>query len=409
MPEIMTAAKLKSLASMPVDKPVKISIEKGLFLLVTPGGSRHWRLKYRFGGKEKLLALGAYPEMSLANAREARDKHRAVLRQGVDPSAARAADKRAQRGAGENTFERVAGRWLLKWQGDKAAGTRVNTERRLFLLNAELGSMPIADIRPRDVAGALEQIEAKTTTRVAAYCLGVASNVFKFARTWELIETNPAADLRGVLGVVKGGHRQAQVSVSGLAEVLQAIDSYPGLVVRSLLSMLPLVFVRPGELRAMRWADLHLDGSDPDWRYRIPKTDTDHIVPLSRQALAIIEGLRPLTGGEVFVFAARTGRPISNSTVSWAMKHRSGLDGLQMAHGFRATARTMLDERLGFRVDLIEHQLGHVVRDPLGRAYNRTAHIEERRRMMQVWADFLDEVRTGVVGGNNVVELRKVG
>lgn len=406
----ITASEVKSIAAKPVNKQTKVGIERGLYLLLHPNGGRYWRWKYRYGGRERLLALGTYPDITLAVARDLRDQARAKLKQGIDPASEKQTAKRELRESLDNAFARVADDWLRTWKAGKAPGTVTNAERRLSLLVVEIGGRPVAEIEPRELIAALTRIQKAVSAGVAHRVLSVADAVFERAVVCQLVKANPCYGVRKVLQAESRGHRLAQVEDAGLAVVLQKIDGYPSPILRGLLQLLPMLLCRPGELRSMRWDELHgLEGGKPEWRFLAPKTKTERIVPLSRQAVSIIESLRPITGGETYVLAGRSDGKLSNSTLSWVLKHRLGLAKMQMAHGFRATGRTMLDERLGFRVEWIEHQLGHVVKDALGRAYNRTTFIEERRGMMQAWADYLDRLRAGSDEGGNVVPLRRAG
>jgi len=381
----------------PADKARKLFDGGGLYLEVAPSGGKWWRLKYRYGGKEKRLSLGVYPDVSLKDARERRDEARKLLANDIDPSEHRQAQKAAKEDRAANSFEVVAREWHAKhlptWT-EKHAETII---RRLELnVFPWLGGKPIADITAPQLLQVIRRIEERGALETAHRVLGCCGQVFRYAVATGRAERDPSGDLRGALPPVKSQHFAAVTEPDQIAAVLRAIDGYEGtLPVRCALRLAPLVFVRPGELRKAEWADIDLDAAE--WRYIVTKTNTPHIVPLSRQAVAILRELQPLTGRGRYVFpsARSASRPMSDNAVLAAMR-RMGIGKDEMSgHGFRAMARTILDEVLGFRPDYIEHQLAHAVRDPNGRAYNRTAHLPERRKMMQAWADYLDKLKTG--------------
>lgn len=380
------------------DKPIKLADGHGLYLLIQPNGAKYWRLKYRFGGKEKLLALGVYPEVTLAQARAARDAARRQLAAGLDPSTVRQAQK-AQQANDANSFEAIAREWLAKfapiWAPSHADKILRRLERDIF---PWLGARPMAAISAPELLAVLRRIEARGALETAHRALGNCGQVFRYAVATGRAERNPAADLRGALPPTRPRHHAALVDPQAIGELLRAVAGYQGaFVTRCALRLAPLVFVRPGELRKAEWAEFDLDAA----AWQIPaqrmKTRQPHLVPLSRQAVAILRELLPLTGRERYVFpgARSDDRPMSENTLNAALR-RLGYGSEDMTgHGFRAMARTILDEVLGIRPEIIEHQLAHAVRDPLGRAYNRTQHLHERRRMMQTWADYLDRLAAG--------------
>ena len=384
----------------PGDKPAKLFDERGLFLLVTPTGGKWWRLKYRHEGKEKLLSLGTYPDVSLKDARERRDSARKQLADGIDPSHSRKAQKALLQERAANSFEAVSREWYEKYSPNwvDAHGSRIirRLERDIF---PYLGSRPIAEITAPELLQVIRKIEARGALETAHRALGNCGQVFRYAVATGRATRDPSGDLRGALPPVKGEHFAAVTEPTQAAQILRAIGAYQGsAVVSCALRLAPLVFVRPGELRGAEWTEIDLEAAE----WRIPaarmKMGTDHIVPLSTQAVAILREIHPLTGAGRYVFpSARTStRPMSDNAILAAMR-RMGIGKEEMSgHGFRAMARTILDEVLGARPDLIEHQLAHSVRDPNGRAYNRTAHLPERRKMMQQWADYLEQLRTGV-------------
>lgn len=379
------------------NKPYKLSDAGGLYLEVTPAGGKWWRLKYRFGGKEKRLSLGVYPDVPLKTARDRRDEARKLLANGIDPSEHRKAAKsvRAERAA--NSFEVVAREWFAKYQpswADHHADRIIRRfERDVFPF---IGDKPIAEVNAPTLLAVVRKIEARGALETAHRALGNCGQVFRYAVATGRAERDPSGDLRGALPPVKGEHFAAITEPKRVAELLRMIDGYQGsAIVHAAMRLAPLVFVRPGELRQAKWADIDLDAAE--WRYTVTKTATQHIVPLSTQAIAILRETQPLTGASAYAFpSARSWqRPMSDNAILAAMR-RMGIGRDEMSgHGFRAMARTILDEVLGVRPDLIEHQLAHAVRDPNGRAYNRTAHLPERRKMMQTWADYLDKLKAG--------------
>jgi integrase len=379
----------------PQEKPVKLFDTGGLYLLVNPNGSRWWRLKFRYGGKEKLISLGTYPETTLKAARERRDEARVMLAQGINPSAKRQATKAAP----AESFEAIAREWFAKFSPGWAKGHSEKIIRRLERdVFPWIGARPLRDIAAPELLSVLRRIEARGALDTAHRAHQNCGQVFRYAVATGRAERDPSADLRGALPPVRKGHFAAIVEPAEVGALLRAISGYRGSVVTlCALRLAPLVFVRPGELRQAEWAEFDLDRAE----WRIPaermKAREEHIVPLARQAVAVLRELHPLTGLGRFVFpSARTDtRPMSNNAVLSALR-RMGYGSDEMTgHGFRAMARTVLDEVLGFRVDIIEHQLAHSVKDPLGRAYNRTKHLDERRRMMQAWADYLEALEAG--------------
>jgi len=381
----------------PTDKPFKVADEKGLFLLVAPTGGKLWRMKYRFEGKEKLLSFGPYPDMPLIRAREKRDEARKLLADGIDPGEHLKAVKATKTERAANSFEVVAREWYGKYSPNWAEhhGDRIlrRFERDIF---PWIGSRPIAEIKAPELLAVVRRIENRGALETAHRALANCGQVFRYAIATGRAERDIAPDLRGALPPVKPDNFAAVTDPAKVAVLLRTLDGYQGtLAVACALRLAPLVFVRPGELRKAVWADIDLDAAE--WCYHVTKTDSEHIVPLATQAVATLRELHALTGDGVYVFpGARTnGRPMSDNAILAAMR-RLGIGKDEMSgHGFRAMARTILDEVLGVRPDLIEHQLAHAVKDPNGRAYNRTAHLPERRKMMQQWADYLDKLKAG--------------
>lgn len=400
---MLTDTKLRALR--PRATVYRVADANGLCIEVTPAGSRLWRYRYRFNGRASMLALGEYPSVGLGDARRLRDDARATLAAGVSPANAARAKRAARAEHSANTFGALALEWMGTHGATLAAGT-VKRERSMldrFLLPA-LGSVPVADVSAAAVLACLRGIQSRGRLETAHRVRALAGQIMRYGVATGRAERNPVADLAGALPSPESRHFAAPTEPAPVGELLRAIHGYEGTAtVAAALKLAPLLFVRPGELRAMRWADVDMDAAE--WRYTATKTGTPHIVPLPAQAMAILRDLRPLTGGGAFAFPSirsRT-RAISDGTLNAALR-RLGFDKDTMtSHGFRAIARTMLDERLGFAPHLIEHQLAHAVRDPLGRAYNRTQHLPERRAMMQAWADYLDALRTGA----NVVPIKQ--
>ncbi len=381
----------------PAEKARKMFDGGGLYLEVAPRGGKWWRLKYRFGGKEKRLSLGVYPAVSLKDARERRDDARKLLANDIDPSENRKAKNAANVERSSNSFEVVAREWFAKhsanWSANHADRIMRRLERDIF---PWIGGYPIADITTPKLLEVIRRIEKRGALETAHRALGNCGQVFRYAVATGRAERDSSGDLRGALPPVKGTHFASVTEPKQVAEMLRTLDGYEGtLTVRCALRIAPLVFVRPGELRHAQWADIDLDAAE--WSYNVTKTHPQHIVPLSGQAIYILVELRPLTGKGRYVFPSarnpKGDKPMSDNAILAAMR-RMGISKEEMSgHGFRAMARTILDEILGFRPDYIEHQLAHAVRDPNGRAYNRTAHLPERKKMMHVWADYLDELK----------------
>ena len=379
----------------PEDKNYRLYDEKGLYLEVTKAGGKLWRLKYRFGGKEKRLALGSYPEKGLKAAREARDQARTQLSHGIDPSAHKQAQKASDALTRGRTFEALAREWHTGqsrvWSTVHAKNVLDRLERNVF---PYLGGRALPTITVPELLKLLRRIEERGAHETAHRVLGNVGEIYRYAIASGRADRNIAQDLKGALQPVVKKHLAAVTEPERVGELLRMIDAYQGTpTVQCALRLAPLVFVRPGELRSALWSDINLETAE--WRFTVTKTLTEHVVPLARQAVEILETLHPLTGRSEFVFpgARSRFRPMSNNAVLSAMR-RMEIDNEEMSgHGFRAMARTILDEVLGYRVDIIEHQLAHQVRDPLGRAYNRTSHLAERKKMMQAWADFLDQLK----------------
>jgi integrase len=382
----------------PAGRPFKLTDEKGLHLLITPAGGRLWRMAYRFNGKQKTLALGAYPDVSLRSAREGRDEARKLLTTRVDPGEVKRAQKAAQQERSANTFGAVAERWLEKWETEVADSTAKSQRERLQKhIMPILGPLLVADIDAQRILVALKPLEERGSGDTLRKSKTAISMIMRFAiqRGWAKVD--PVPSLRGAFRTGPVKHMAAILDPARVGQLLRDIDGYRGQPpVCAALRLLPLVFVRPGELRSARWKDIDLDAAE--WKYFITKTKTEHLVPLARQTVAILEELRPLTGQDRhgFVFPGlRPGKPISNNTLNAALRGLGYSADEVVGHGFRASARMLLAKKLNFPPEIIEHQLGHRVADSLGTAYNRTKFLPQRRKMMQTWADYLDALRAG--------------
>lgn len=381
------------------DKPIKLSDGGGLYLLLSPKGARWWRWDYRrpLSSKRNTLSLGTYPDTSLADARSRRDEARRQLASGVDPGENRKAIKSAGLERAANSFEIVAREWLGKRDWVDAYRVKVLAwfENDVF---PWIGAKPAADLAAPDFLKLARRIEERGAIESAHRILQNCGQVMRYAVATGRADRDPVADLRGALPPAPEKHHAAMTDPKAVGALLRAIDGYSGsFVTRCALRLAPHLFVRPGELRHAEWSEIDIE----DAAWNIPgekmKMRVTHLVPLSSQTVEILQELRQLTGRGRYVFPSARGlaRPMSNNAVLAALR-RMGFDKDEMSgHGFRATARTILDEVLGFRPDYIEHQLAHAVRDPNGRAYNRTSHLAERRRMMQAWSDYLDSLKRG--------------
>jgi integrase len=384
------------------EKAIKLFDSGGLYLLVNPNGSRWWRLKYRYGGKERGISLGVYPEISLKRARAKRDEARRLVAEGVDPSAERKASKLAL----HETFRGIADEWL-DLQAKTLAPVTFNKARWMLteFVYPRLGARPINEITPPDLLAALRAVEARGKRETAHRTKQRVGQILRYAIATGRAERDISADLRGALAPVITKNHAAITEPKAIGQLLRAIDGYSGQpVTHAALKLAPLVFVRPGELRQAEWTEIDLEGGE----WRIPahrmKLRELHIVPLSRQAIEILVGLRPLTGSDRYVFPSlRTSdRPMSENTINAALR-RLGYSNEEMTgHGFRAMASTCLNEQ-GWHPDVIELQLAHAERNKVRAAYNRATRLAERRKMMQAWSDYLDRLRTGA----KIVPLRE--
>jgi len=384
----------------PKEKEYKLFDGGGLFLMVTPSGGKLWHFKYRFDKKEKKLTFGPYPEISLADARQKREDARRYLAQGIDPGSVRKAQKQVETQSTE-TFEIIAREWHIKytptWAPGHAAKVIRNLERDLF---PWIGSRPINEIKAPELLSTLRRIESRGALDTAHRVRTNASQVFRYAVATGRADRNPATDLIGALPPTIDKHLPSLTDPKEVAPLLRAMDGYQGsFVVQCALRLAPLFFVRPGELRHAEWSEIDLDEAVWNIPAQKMKMKIAHIVPLCKQAIEILKELKPLTGASKYVFPSGRSfvRPMSENAVNAALRRMGYDQGTMTGHGFRAMARTILDEVLHIRPDFIEHQLAHAVRDPNGRAYNRTAHLDERRKMMQTWADYLDGIKAGAL------------
>jgi len=400
----LTDVKIK--ATKPKTTKAKLFDGGGLFLLITPSGGKLWRLKYRFGGMEKLLTLGTYPQTSLADARQKRYDIRVLLEKGLDPAAVRKA-QRAAKAEEFETFEVIAREWHYKFAPTWAASHAEKIIRRLELyIFPWIGNKPIRSINAPDLLSCLRRLEDRGTLDTAYRAKQNCGQVFRYAIATGRADRDPTPDLRGALPTVHKQHYAAITDPIEVAKLMRAIDGYNGgFVAICALKLAPLFFLRPGELRQAEWTEFDLDQATwnvPVKRLKLKMSEKIrrdgefHLVPLASQAVTILRELHALTGKGRFVFPSTlsTTRAMSNNTVNGALR-RLGYDTKteMTGHGFRAMARTILDEVLHLRPEIIEHQLAHAVRDPLGRAYNRTTHLPERKSMMQQWADYLDKIK----------------
>jgi integrase len=383
-------------------KPFKLFDGGGLFLLVNPNGSRWWRLKFRIGGKEKLLSLGVYPDVSLKEARDKRDEARKLIAQGIDPSAQR----KATRAAEAETFEAIAREWLAKfgpsWTPEHAERITRRFERNVF---PWIGARPVREVTAPELLAVLRRIEERGALDTAHRAHQNCGQVFRYAVATGRAERDPSADLRGALPPVNDKHHASITDPKAIGALLRAMEGYQGsFVVLCALRLAPLVFVRPGEMRGAEWAEIDFEKAE----WRIPaskmKMREQHIVPLSVQALAILRELHPLTGAGRYLFPSeRTGeRPMSENTVNAALRRLGYSKDEMTGHGFRSMASTLLNEQ-GWHRDAIERQLAHAERNAVRAAYNYAEHLPERRRMMQAWADYLD----GLKNGAEIIPIRK--
>ena len=393
----LTAVQVQN--AKPKDSMYKMFDGGGLFLQVNSSGGKYWKMKYRkVDGKEGLLTFGGYPEISLEQARRMRDEARAQRASGLDPGIVRQEEKAEHRTRASNTFEAVSREWMEVHATKVKAQTlhiyRVLLEKSVFPL---IGKRPIAEMKAPDFLALLRRLEEQKQLYSVKRISIVCGMIMRFAVAAGKAEADPTPALRGSLKAHKTKHLAAMTDPKQVGRLLRTIDAYPGsFVVSTALKIAPYVFVRPGELQHARWEDIDFDACE--WRYTTSKTNTPHIVPLVPQVMKLLQELYAFTGNGEWVFPSQRqkGGPMGKTSMLAALRSMGIRDEEMTPHGFRAMARTLLDEVLGERYELIEHQLAHMVRDPNGRAYNRTVHLAERRRMMERWAQYLDELRADV-------------
>lgn len=397
---LLNAAQIKNLAPKAGTKLTKYHDGEGLYLWVYDDGKKsykRWFFRYRFQGVNKPeLLIGSFPNVKAAEARKMADEMREQIKAGINPAESRKAQKQAQKTAAGNSFEAIAREWWAVKMADKSESHRkrvlISLEKDVFPF---IGSKAVSEITPPEVLEVARRIESRNARETCHRVIGRCSEVFLYAIVTGRAQVDPAHSVKKALKPVITTHMAAVTEPERVGEILKMIDGYQGtFIVKSALSLAPLIFVRPGELRQAEWKDFNLDAAE--WSFEASKTKQPHIVPLSRQALEILRELHLVTGNGRYVFPAPTSkdRPMSNNAILAAYR-RMGLTTDELTcHGWRATARTLLDEKLNFDVPVIEMQLAHAVKDVHGRAYNRTTFIEARTKMMQAWADYLDKLKS---------------
>ncbi|MBF9172040.1 integrase arm-type DNA-binding domain-containing protein [Xanthomonas campestris pv. campestris] len=401
---MLTDTKLRALKPKP--NVYRVADSNGLAIEVRPTGSKLWRYRYRYAGKASMATLGEYPAVTLSDARIERDRMRVLVRGGANPAHVARTERATRVERANTTFGAIGLELLAKRAKEGLSPGSVKRECRLIEKDlASIADMPITDVSAPILLAALRKLEQRGIIETAHRARAHAGRVFRYAIATGRVERNPADNLAGALEQPKTKHFASLTDPEQIGNLLRALWAYQGTAVtQAALKLAPMLFVRPGELRHAKWAHIDLDAAE--WRYVTSKTKTSHIVPLSSQVVTVLQDLLPLTKRSDYVFPGvrSSGRPMSENTINAALRNM-GFDGETIVgHGFRAMARTVLDEVLGFRPDYIEHQLAHAVRDPLGRAYNRTAHLPERKKMMQAWADYLDSLRSSE---KKVVPIRK--
>jgi integrase len=404
---MLTDTRLRTLK--PRTGAYRLADTNGLCIEVRPSGSKVWRYRYRHAGKASIITMAEYPAMSLGEARAERDRLRALVKGGANPAHVARVERANMAERSEATFGAIASEFLAKRTKEGLSPGSVKRERRQIEKDlARIGNIPIEDVTAPMLLAELRKLEKRGVAETAHRARSLAGRVFRYAIATGRAKSNPAESLIGALEQPKTKHLASMTDPDQIGALLRDIHVYRGsLVTQAALKLAPLVFVRPGELRKAQKADMNLESAE--WRFIASKTGTPHIVPLSRQAVEILKEVLPVTGRSEFVFPGvrSSRRPMSENTINAALRYMGYDSDTMTGHGFRAMARTVLDEVLGFRPDYIEQQLAHAVRDPLGRAYNRTAHLAERKKMMQAWADYLDELREGQ--GKVISMRRKTG
>ncbi|WP_211922443.1 tyrosine-type recombinase/integrase [Solidesulfovibrio aerotolerans] len=398
---LLTEIKIKTIK--PSGKIERFHDSQGLYLELSAAGGKHWRWKYKFDGKEKRLSLGAWPDVSLKDARVLRDASRKMLREGADPGQAKKQARADGDGAGSEgavTFKAVALEYVANQRNVWAESYTITVEGRLRLdVYPHIGERPIAEIGPMDVLSLLRRIEERRAFETASRVLAFCSQIFRYGVATGVVASDPCRDLRGALVPFSKGQHAALTKPKEVGALMLAIDDYKGsAVVRAALAFSALVFCRPGEIRHAEWEEIDFEASE--WTIPAPKMKTrvEHRVPLSGQAVGVLRGLQPLTGGGKFVFPGPRGkdRPLSENGVNTALRIMGYGKDQMTAHGFRAMASTLLNE-LGHRPDVIEAQLAHKGADKIRAVYNRAQYMAERRELMQTWADYLDTLKASAV------------
>lgn len=392
----LTDTKLRNAKS--ADKDYSITDGRGLSILITTKGGKWWRFRYRYLGKYKLMSLGTHPEVSLLEARERRDEARKLLAQNppVDPVEIKKAHKEALFSKQANSFEIIAREWAESTFVNKSDSHKERTLRRLEVyVFPWIGNKPIAEITAPEVLQAVNKPASQNKLETAHRALQATGQVFRYAVHKGKAQRDVTADLRGAIPPSKTKHMASLTEPTEVAELLRAIEGFQGtFTVQCALNLAPLVFVRPSELRRAKWKDIDLVAAE--WSYLVSKTTTEHIVPLSKQAIKILKSIYPFSGHREFVFPGGHDpkKPMSEAAINASLR-RMGYDTKTQitGHGFRAMARTILHERLDIDPHIIEHQLAHAVPDNLGGAYNRTKFLAQRKVMMQEWADYLDNLK----------------
>ena len=403
---MLTDAQCRNAVCPPERKQARFPDSGGMYLQVSPAGSKRWFLKYRLDGKEKQLAMGSYPSVTLTEARKARDAAKLKKAAGTDPIQERKIEKLKSTTPAANTFKATALEWyemkLSSWSGHYAIREKRNLEKDLFPFFA---ARRIGDIEPIELLAAIRQVEERGALDVAHRVLTTAGQVWRYAVATGRAQRDVSADIKGALKPHHGKHFAAITDPAKLGELIRVIRGYQGgPIVRAALQLAPMLFQRPGELRAAAWAEFDLDAA----LWTIPaarmkrrvegkKNGAPHLVPLPTQAVEILRKLHPITGHSALCFYGERShdRPISDNTLRAALLTLGYGSDVQSVHGFRATARTLLDEVLGVAPLVIEAQLAHAVKDANGRSYNRTQYLKHRAAMMQQWADYLDKLAAG--------------
>lgn len=404
---MLTEPKLKAAKSK--DKEYKLFDGGGLYLLIRPTGKKYWKYKYRFHGKEKKLSIGVYPEIGLKQARQIHTQAKELLAQNIDPSLYKQREKERQVHIAINTFSALTSEWLEVKKKEQAQSTAKRTEALLAKdITPYLGKRPIDEIETYELTSCLQRVVERGAIETAHKCRQIMNQVFRYAKQTGRIKHNPASDLAGAIPTQKAKHHAAITEPQAFGGLLVKIAQYEGShIIRTALQLAPLLFQRPSELCSMEWAEIDL--SKREWvipehkKKERNQIEGDHIIPLSQQSTTLLEDIQPLTGHGQYVFPNQRdyNKHIATDSINKALR-KLGYDTKteQCTHGFRASARTMLEEQLQLRMEWIEIQLAHKIKDPLGNAYNRAKYLPERVEMMQRWADYCDELKRQHLAGN---------